>query len=279
MIEHMIGADRIERRCFFPGCGKYLYAKGLCHAHYCQQLRTGSLWPLGSRRRIQRKCDFGGCEKLAKTRGLCPGHYKQQQKGQPLHPLRPFYGKKGTCRFEGCGRPRFNGGWCVGHAAQHYSGRPLTPIFQPKAECDFPGCEKLHYALGYCQGHRRQLLDGRPLAPLREKRGRHMDRGYVLIYEPEDPNARKDGYVAEHTKVMASILGRPLNRFEEVHHKNGIRDDNRPENLELWARGMQPPGSRVSDLVDAAIRVLQLYRPDLLPEFNGDRNKIPDGTN
>lgn len=91
-----------------------------------------------------------------------------------------------------------------------------------------------------------------------------MDRGYVLIFEPKHPNARKDGYVAEHTKVMAAELGRPLHRFEEVHHKNGIRHDNRPENLELWARSMQPPGSRVSDLIDASVRVLRLYRPDLL---------------
>jgi hypothetical protein len=91
-----------------------------------------------------------------------------------------------------------------------------------------------------------------------------MDRGYVLLFEPKHPNARKDGYVAEHIKVMAAKLGRPLERFEEVHHKNGIRHDNRPENLELWARGMQPPGSRVSDLIDAAVRVLKQYRPDLL---------------
>jgi len=36
-----------------------------------------------------------------------------------------------------------------------------------------------------------------------------MDRGYVVVFEPQHPNARKDGYVAEHIKVMAAKLGRP----------------------------------------------------------------------
>ena len=91
-----------------------------------------------------------------------------------------------------------------------------------------------------------------------------MDRGYVLIFEPTHPNARRDGYAYEHTKVMAAKLDRPLRPFEEVHHKNGIRHDNRPENLELWARGKQPPGCRVSDLIEYAVWILNLYRPDLL---------------
>ena len=270
-IEPMFPARRTHSLCFFPGCERPMAAKGLCQSHYCQQLRTGSLWPLGSRRQIRVECDFEGCDEPATTRRLCPAHYQQLRKSQPLRPLRPFYGRKGVCRYEGCERPRFNGGWCVGHAAQYYSGRPLTPIFRPKANCDFPGCERPHYALGYCQGHRRQLLDNRPLAPLRERSGRHMDRGYILLFEPSHPNARKDDYVAEHTKVMAAMLGRPLHRFEEVHHKNGSRHDNRPENLELSARGMQPPGSRVSDLVDAAVRVLKQYRPDLLSPASHDQ--------
>jgi hypothetical protein len=218
-----------------------------------------------------------GCDKVAVNRGLCQGHAQQRKKGQSLRPLRTQYSTKGPCRFEGCPKPRSAGGYCAGHAKQYYTGRSIKPLFHPKRDCDFPGCRNRHYALGYCQGHRLQLLEQRPLAPLRQKRGWRLYRGYVMLFEPTHPNARKDGYVSEHIKVMSAELGRALERFEEVHHKKGIRHDNRPENLELWARGMQPPGSRVSDLIDAAVRVLEIFQPDLLAKPAHNKNNPSKG--
>ena len=68
--------------------------------------------------------------------------------------------------------------------------------------------------------------------------------GYITIRMPEHPNAMKNGRIYEHTKIMSEILGRPLKKGELVHHKNGIRSDNRSENLELWSTG-HPKGQKL----------------------------------
>ncbi len=73
--------------------------------------------------------------------------------------------------------------------------------------------------------------------------------GYRVIHRKGHPNSLdKNGMMYEHTFVMSQHLGRPLLKGENIHHKNGIRHDNRLENLELWST-KQPIGQRVEDKI------------------------------
>lgn len=104
---------------------------------------------------------------------------------------------------------------------------------------------ELAHELGWSEESVRQVMvdAGIPRRPRGSPRGKHLpsggmvlDRdGYVLVLAPDHPAANASGYVREHRVVMEAVLGRSLEVGEVVRHINGILDDNRPENLALYA--------------------------------------------
>lgn len=135
------------------------------------------------------------------------------------------------CPLLDCGRPVVARGKCVGHYGQWRRGEELRPLrtwTSNSGVCTFPDCGRDRRGRGLCGGHLAQWYE-------------------------------------EHVKVMAAILERPLLPFEEVHHRNGVKVDNHPDNLELWNTS-QPAGQRTEDKVACAMRTLELYAPEVLAQ-------------
>jgi hypothetical protein len=111
----------------------------------------------------------------------------------------------------------------------------------------------------------RQLAGKRKIAANGTLAKRKTHHGYVKVHDRNHPRSDRGGFVCEHVKVMESIVGRHISTVESVHHLNGIRDDNRPENLELWSKS-HPAGQRVEDKVKWAVEFLMQYAPEKLSQ-------------
>jgi len=167
------------------------------------------------------KCSIESCECQRIVKGLCRLHYNRLRRTGTTNPSVPIIPK-----------PRHNG-------------------------CIIKGCENKHYGKKMCAMHRKRKTAGSDLeAPKRkfDGSGWYDEAGYFLLW--------KDGKkITEHRYVMEQHLGRPLIKGENVHHKNGVKDDNRLENLELWITH-QPYGQRAEDVLEWAYQIIDRYGKD-----------------
>ena len=204
--------------CLIEDCNRIAHARGWCGLHYQRWLNHGD--PLIIKRKsghkekyFEKECSVESCLDTVRTKGFCKFHYNRWSRtGNPL--TTPTGAQRGTRR--------------VG----------VLP-------CKIEECNDVWYAKEMCKKHySRTRRWGDPLKTQKPNlgKGRYTKEGYILIYYPNHPNANGDGYVREHRKVMSDYLGRPLEAYEIVHHKNGIRSDNRIENLELLTRITHPTG-------------------------------------
>lgn len=156
---------------------------------------------------------------------------------------------------------------CCSHACGAQAKNPRRTPGSGRPLCSVDLCANVENVGTLCAAHYRRLKEwGDVRADLPIKRGKAIweSGGYRYLTRTGHPNAHKEnGSIAEHRFVMSEMIGRPLLPNETVHHKNGNKKDNRPENLELWASN-HPRGQRVADLVTWAKELLELYEPEVL---------------
>lgn len=246
--------------CQVDQCDSPICALGYCNKHYAKFAKYGD--PLGSSL-FEMKCEICGIAFFAKlqSRKYCGSACKRKAYVKRFPPKDEWP----VCSIDGCDHrcsdPKLSVPMCSTHyhRALGYKNQKIDdPIFRRGLRiCSIDGCNEIVKSKDMCNLHYarfRRIGESGPSTKIYKGKNRYVNSGYVYL--------KVDGQrpMAEHRLVMSELLGRPLAEWENVHHRNGVRDDNRPENLELWAKP-QPSGQRVEDLVRW---VVECYRDDVL---------------
>jgi hypothetical protein len=193
-------------------------------------------------------------------------HYRRALKTGKPGPPGPLR-SRGTCKAKACDKDVDAKELCHGHYQRVLRGssRPIdAPLRKGRSMCSVEGCDRYVKNHGYCPAHyKRVLKHGHPQAdiPIKVVDGTgHMSHGYRQINVPKELRhlSRGKTKIAEHRFVMAQHLGRALTSDEHVHHINGVKTDNRLENLELWSTH-HPSGQRIEDLLEYCVEILERY--------------------
>lgn len=226
----------MPKKCFVNSCGNMVSFGKYCPGHYQRLYLYGELRiEIPVRNRAIKICCISNCGEIVSAKGLCARHYARWKKGD---------------RGEKLKAPK----------------RTHTGFLSPGELCSVEKCQNLAHQRKMCGMHyRRWKIHGTPgcaertVSPRGKMRWKDKD-GYIYISRTPTPNNRCP-HIAEHRAIIEGKIGRSLIKGETVHHKNGIRDDNRIENLELWAAN-HSGGSRVKDLLEWAKEILSRYSSD-----------------
>lgn len=255
-------------KCAEIGCESEGVKRGLCQAHYSLFYRLGTLESHATKSGRgaydrEKKCSgVAECGKKHLAQGFCSSCYQTKRKNGDLEKNPPVNVGQ-VCSVEGCGKEARTKGFCIAHYEKFLKyGDPLA--YAPRrtgVPCAIDGCNHSAIARGWCSMHYgRWMQTGDPLATKIKnwKQDKVDDQGYIQVFAPDHPNARKSSRVPMHRMVMSEFLGRALRKNENVHHINGVKTDNELENLELWVTS-QPKGQRPQDLVAYAKKILKSY--------------------